>query len=182
MTVIAEIRSGVHDADLNQIEMAVKNRRNAIADEIKSGDVCRLISSISPKYLANAEVQVLRRLNNNFLVELVDKRGGGRFANGPFTVPPSYLILSQKGEAPTQQDLDDLEDAAADLPGGLTMRDLKVGDKVITGDIHPSYIANKKGYIAAKRRIKVHVMFDNPPVGTRFANGVVIKPSRLVKQ
>lgn len=180
MDFIVEIRQGVHDSSLDKIESAIKSRRFAIANSIKPGDTARLIASISPKYLANQEVVVKNRLNSNFVVELVDKSVGGRYANGPFTVQPSFLILN--GSAPSQQDLDDLEDADDDLPGGYTIRDFKVGDKVITGDIHPHYIAHQKGYVAAKRRVKVLVKFDNPPVGTRFEGGVVMRPSRLIKR
>ncbi len=177
---ITEMAKGLYDNYLDRIESAIKSRRFAIANSVKQGDTARLIPTISPKYLANQQVRVLGRPGKNFLVELVDKSVGGRYADSPFTVQPSFLVFN--GAAPSQQDLDDLEDADDDLPGGYTIRDFKVGDKVITGDIHPYYIAHQKGYVAAKRRVKVLVKFDNPPVGTRFEGGVVMRPSRLIKR
>jgi len=192
---IAEITKGIHDKALDNLEQAVKARRRAISRAIISGaiepgDIVKFVNTISPKYLVGQLARVLNWRQKNMTLEMLDKNIGGRFGGGmPFGCPPSMVTLHKKGDGVVLRDFDsgeenegDDDDDSPGSPGELTMRDFKVGMPAKTAaGVRPSYIANQRGIIKELRRTRILFVFDNPPIGTRFERGVVIRPRNLVK-
>lgn len=160
----------------------------------QKGDIAKIISG--QKYLRGLEVVIVDLLPVNVKVQLLRPELGRRFGEGPFYASPLGLQFVRKGDGTIPSpvvsgvkpvfpgggdDGDDLDDFDTQTSGN-TMRDFKNGDKVRTASwMRPSYIANQTGVIAKKRRTRILVKFDNPPIGTRFAGGVVAKPERLFK-
>ena len=161
----------------------------------QKGDIAKITSG--QKYLRGLEVVIVDILPVNVKCQLLRPELGRRFGEGPFYANPLGLKFVRKGDGKIPSpvvagvkpvfpgggdDGDEGEDDFDTQTSGNTMRDFKNGDKVRTASwMRPSYIANQTGVIVKKRRTRILVKFDNPPIGTRFERGVVAKPERLFK-
>lgn len=96
--IVLTILKGEVDDGLTAIYDALKTRQNALHQikgvvamtMFKAGDKARLAPTISPKYLANAMVEIIKPNQKTMTVRLVDQAGARRFA-GNFKCPATLL-------------------------------------------------------------------------------------------
>ena len=88
---------GQHDADLDSIEKAVRERRRIIASaavaDVRRGDTVRFNDTIRPKYLAGLRATVERVNGKSLAVRVVpeDAPLAQRFGHGAFRCPVTLI-------------------------------------------------------------------------------------------
>ena len=92
--VCIDITAGVHDDALDDLALAVKQRRDALAQEVKRtlkvGDVVRFADSVRPTYLAGTRATVVSLRPKKVVVLPVAGTYTGRF-RGEIVVPPTLI-------------------------------------------------------------------------------------------
>lgn len=93
-----DLRIGVYDEFLDDIQALIKLRRKQVADnfvqDLKIGDTVVINSGVSPKYLAGAKAEVVGFNKTRLQVSLFEDVGKFR-AGRTITCPPSILVLSK---------------------------------------------------------------------------------------
>jgi hypothetical protein len=92
MSLLAEIRRGLHDEDLDELSLAITARKKAIGiqnfAEIPIGARVRFVATIRPTYLRGIEAKVVGKKVSKLIVRLDSPVGRYR---GDIRVPGSLV-------------------------------------------------------------------------------------------
>ena len=90
LTPLQLINSGALDAELDQIEAAVRHRRQSQIYTLVEGQDVWFNNTVNPKYLVGRHAKVLEINRVRIVVKLVNNHPGERF-QGKITVPLTII-------------------------------------------------------------------------------------------